>query len=85
MNFIRILGSTFLLLTLCNTLVKPANILGLYTMDVKSHYLIAQNLLRELAKSGHNVTVFTGFKSNDLPENYKEITLKLESLDGKYY
>uniref|UniRef100_A0A336MNB0 UDP-glucuronosyltransferase n=1 Tax=Culicoides sonorensis TaxID=179676 RepID=A0A336MNB0_CULSO len=34
--------------------VNAANIMGIYTHDIKSHYLIAQNLLKELANSGHN-------------------------------
>lgn len=61
---------------------KAANILGVYAMDMKSHYLIAQNVLKELARNGHNVTVFTRFKSSNLPENYREVFLKLPSLDG---
>uniref|UniRef100_A0A336MP72 CSON004228 protein n=1 Tax=Culicoides sonorensis TaxID=179676 RepID=A0A336MP72_CULSO len=62
--------------------VNSANIMGIYTTDMKSHYLIAQNLLKELAKSGHNVTVFTGFKTPNLPANYREVTLKLPSMDA---
>ncbi|XP_063704743.1 LOW QUALITY PROTEIN: UDP-glycosyltransferase UGT5-like [Culicoides brevitarsis] len=50
-------------------------------MDMKSHYLIAQNFLKELAKAGHNVTVFTGFKSNNLPQNYREVVVNVPSLD----
>lgn len=49
---------------------------------MKSHYIFAQEMLKELAKSGHNVTVFTVFKTKDLPQNYHEIVLELPSLNG---
>uniref|UniRef100_A0A336KL35 UDP-glucuronosyltransferase n=1 Tax=Culicoides sonorensis TaxID=179676 RepID=A0A336KL35_CULSO len=79
----KIISSFTILLTVLHLCVSvnSANILGIYTQDIKSHYLIAQNLLRELANSGHNVTVFTVFKTQNLPQNYKEITLNLPSLD----
>lgn len=62
---------------------EAANIIGLYTIDMKSHYFIAQNFLKELANNGHSVTIFTGFKSNNLPPNYKEVYVEVPSLDGK--
>lgn len=65
--------------------IEAGNIVGIYTLDMKSHYFIAQNVLKELAKSGHNVTVFTGFKSNNLPPNYREVHVNLPNLDGKLY
>ncbi|XP_063703616.1 UDP-glycosyltransferase UGT5-like [Culicoides brevitarsis] len=55
--------------------------MGIYTFDMKSHYLFAQNLLKELALDGHNVTVFTGFETKNLPPNYREVKLNLASLD----
>ncbi|XP_063703611.1 UDP-glycosyltransferase UGT5-like [Culicoides brevitarsis] len=60
---------------------QAANIMGIYTFDIKSHYLFAQNLLKELALDGHNVTVFTGFETKNLPPNYREVKLNLASLD----
>lgn len=83
MNFFKIFGVVTLCLVEFGNLVEPANIIGIYTADVKSHYLFAQNCLKELAKSGHNVTVFTGFQSDNLPSNYREVHLELGSLDGK--
>lgn len=61
-----------------------ANILGVYTMDIKSHYIIAQPLLKELAQSGHNVTVITSFKTKNLPTGYHEINIDVLKLDGKF-
>lgn len=83
MNYFKIFGVMVLCLVQLGTLVEPANIVGIYTFDIKSHYIFAQNCLKELAKSGHNVTVFTGFQSDNLPANYREVHLKLDSLDGK--
>lgn len=85
MNNLRIFRFIALLLVGCGLSTEGANIVGIYTYDMKSHYLFAQNMLIELAKSGHNVTVFTRFKSDNLPENFKEITLQLPNLDGKFY
>lgn len=84
MNWSSFLGIFVTIVTIAAPLNEAANIIGIYTVDMKSHYLIAQNVLKELAKSGHNVTVFTGFKSNNLPLNYREVQLKLPSLDGKF-
>lgn len=83
MNYLKILGTVAFILVIWSPSMETANILGIYTMDIKSHYLFAQNFLKELAKSGHNVTVFTGFQSSNLPKNYREVSLKLSSLDGK--
>lgn len=82
MNYLKTLGTISLFLVIWGSSVKTANIVGFYTFDIKSHYLFAQSFLKELAKSGHNVTVFTGFKSQNLPENYREVPIKLGSLDG---
>lgn len=83
MNFLKLFGVLVQLFLISNTSVRCANILGLYTFDIKSHYILVQNVFKELAKSGHNVTVFTPFKTKNLPENYREVTVKLSSLDGK--
>lgn len=85
MNIFTFLGLIVGLSIIYNPIVDSANIVGLYTMDIKSHYLLVQNVLKELAKSGHNVTVFTGFKKSDLPKNYREVTLNLISLDGNLF
>lgn len=84
MNFFQILRITALFFVVWGPSIKAANILGIYTFDMKSHYSFAQNTLKELAKAGHNVTVFTRFKSDNLPKNYREITMQLPNMDGKF-
>lgn len=84
MNLFHIFG-IFVIFTGFCSFGESANIVGIYPLDMKSHYLIAQNFLKELAKDGHNVTVFTGFKSNNLPKNYREVMVKVPSLDGMFF
>lgn len=37
---------------------KGARILSVYSIVSRSHFIIAEALLKELAKNGHNVIVF---------------------------
>ncbi len=68
-----------------------ANIFAVYTVVSKSHYVLALPLLKELTRSGHNITVLSIFKTKNLPkENFTEIYIDLpkriwDSFDGKRY
>lgn len=50
-------------------------ILGLFPFPGKSHYAVFDPLMVELAKRGHNVTVYNTFPKSYTIENYREIDL----------
>ncbi|XP_063703167.1 UDP-glycosyltransferase UGT5-like [Culicoides brevitarsis] len=57
------------------TTANCANILAVFPTQARSHYIVSQRLLFELAKSGHQVTVITLVQTKNLPEGYNEIYL----------
>lgn len=67
--------------------VSPAKILAVCPTQMRSHYIVVEQLLRDLAESGHNVTVISQFTVKNPPKNYREIVIDLsnESYYGKEY
>ncbi|XP_065219659.1 uncharacterized protein LOC135845124 [Planococcus citri] len=53
-----------------------ANILGVFPLNFKSHYIIYQSVMKELARRGHNVTVINPFPMNEAQQNYTDIDIK---------
>ncbi|KAF5289137.1 hypothetical protein FQR65_LT02027 [Abscondita terminalis] len=53
--------------------VQAAQILCVYPFPAYSHYQLGSAICKELAKKGHQVTVITPFKENNLPRNYSQI------------
>ncbi|XP_031634976.1 uncharacterized protein LOC116348206, partial [Contarinia nasturtii] len=51
-------------------------ILGVLPVPSKSHYYIGHNLLKGLAKEGHDVTVITPILDKNPIKNYKEVFLE---------
>lgn len=66
-----------ILIAIFATIVQSANIFGVFAIFSKSHYVLSLPLLKELAKSGHNLTVITLFKTKNLPDNFHEIVIEL--------
>lgn len=64
-----------------------ANILGIYFHAGKSHHILGEMLLKELATRGHNVTMASPFPLNEPFPNYTDIHLTgiLEDQIGKEY
>jgi len=57
-------------------LVTSYRILGLFPHPAKSHFNVFQPIMRELATSGHNVTVVSYFPDTNPPkENYRDVIL----------
>ncbi|XP_045495180.1 UDP-glycosyltransferase UGT5-like [Colias croceus] len=56
--------------------VYSARILGLFPHPGKSHQMVFDPLLRELAERGHDVTVATFFPIENRTSNYKEVNLQ---------
>lgn len=63
---------------------ESANILAIFPTQMKSHFIVGQQLLKELALSGHDVTVICPFKVKNPPKTYHEIitTIPNESYEG---
>ena len=52
------------------------NILGLFPLPSKSHYIIFDSLMVALAERGHNVTVYNNFPKERSIPNYRDVSLK---------
>lgn len=57
--------------TLCAT--DGANILGVFPINGRSHWVVYESLMKALAARGHNVTVITSFPQKSPVANYTEI------------
>lgn len=75
-----------LLLLFAFTNVRSLNILGIFPYHGKSHFIVFQVFLRELANRDHNVTVISHFPSEVPPKNYHDISLAgtFESLENEF-
>lgn len=69
----KLVGVAVYLAAIC----EAANILAVYTVLSPSHYVLISPLLKELALSGHNVTVLSLKQTKNLPPNYNEIFVEL--------
>jgi glucuronosyltransferase len=52
-----------------------ANILGVFPLPGKSHFVMFERLMKRLAEKGHNVDVATHFPSKEVPEGYNQLSL----------
>lgn len=59
----------------CTSFTSSYNILGLFPYPAKSHFVVFEALLTELAKRGHNVTVYSSFPRNEPISNYREVSV----------
>lgn len=71
----NLLSFVSVLCIFCNTVVAY-KILGVFPIASKSNYNIGLNLLKGLAKEGHDVTMISPFKEKHPIPNYKEVVLE---------
>ena len=64
-----------LISSLCAT--DGANILGIFPVPAKSHMRVHSTLMKELARRGHQVTVFSPFPEKYPIQNFTDIEFKL--------
>ncbi|XP_063902949.1 UDP-glycosyltransferase UGT5-like [Zophobas morio] len=64
-------------LTLIGTISvsESANILGIFPLPGKSHYVMFERVLKRLAEVGHHVDVATHFISKEVPPRYNQLSL----------
>ena len=74
-----------LVLLICST-CQGADILAFLPIPVRSHHLVFQPLLRELANRGHRVTLFSPYILKDHPPILKSIVLDniTDAFSGNY-
>lgn len=70
MSILQVL-SVFLL---SGTLVKTSRILGVFPSPGYSQFILAEKLMTELVKKGHEVTVISPFEPKLPPKNYTTIS-----------
>jgi len=72
-------SKTVVLITLmsCLRATDGANILGIFPMPSKSHMAVHSVLMKELARRGHQVTVFSPFPEKSPIQNYTDVEFKL--------
>lgn len=73
--FWKVSAVLWLLLTLNAFGSHGDEILGIFSMKAKSHYLMYSSLTMELARRGHNVQVYTVYSSNEKIPGYREIDI----------
>lgn len=69
----RLLQCLALLITV--HVVSPAKIFSILPVGVKSHSILYDRLMKELAKRGHEITYLTPIKSEKPTQNINEIII----------
>lgn len=74
---------TTIILVVINT-TSAAKILSIFHTASKSHQILAQKLMLELNKAGHEITIVTPFPIKNPPKNVRNIPLTgvEKSFDG---
>ncbi|XP_076291112.1 UDP-glucosyltransferase 2-like [Lasioglossum baleicum] len=67
---------TVLVALTCCHLGSGLRILGVFPLNGRSHWMMAERLMVALAERGHQVDVITHFPMKTPPPNYKEISLE---------
>lgn len=63
-------------LVLCNQISNGYRILGIFPLNIKSHWGTAEQVLKGLAKHGHQVDVVTHFPQRIPIPNYTDINIE---------
>ncbi|XP_033345713.1 UDP-glucuronosyltransferase-like isoform X2 [Bombus vosnesenskii] len=71
----RLLLPIFLTIFACGW-CSGLRILGLFPLNGKSHWVMAERLMTSLAERGHQVDVVTHFPMKNPPPNYKQISVQ---------
>ncbi|KAL0107030.1 hypothetical protein PUN28_015526 [Cardiocondyla obscurior] len=72
----KILLSIFYAILLCDQIANGYRILGVFPLHGKSHWIVNEALMKDLARRGHQVDVITHFPQKKPIPNYKDISLK---------
>ena len=70
-----------IILITCLCATDGANILGIFPLPAKSHMTVHSTLMKELARRGHQVTVFSPLPEKYTIPNFTDIEFKLSYSD----
>ncbi|XP_011297292.1 UDP-glucuronosyltransferase 1-9 [Fopius arisanus] len=76
MTFLRallLLGGVLILQTQGTSALR---VLGVFPLPGKSHFILAENLLKEMARRGHSVDMVSHFPTKNPIPNYRDISLR---------
>lgn len=65
--------SLFVFVSFLSSSCKSANILGVFPFKFKSHFIVFDALMVELARRGHNITVVSPFPKSKQIDNFQDI------------
>lgn len=72
------LFTIFLTICLC-AILRPSHglrILGLFPLQVRSHYVMCEELMKGLAAKGHQVDVYSHFPQKKTIPNFRDVSLQ---------
>ncbi|XP_011707628.1 PREDICTED: UDP-glucuronosyltransferase 1-9-like [Wasmannia auropunctata] len=72
----KVLLSVFLAILALDQIANGYRILGVFPLHGKSHWIVHEALMKELARRGHQVDVITHFPLEKPIPNYRDISLK---------
>lgn len=72
----KVLLSVLLAILACDQIANGYRILGVFPLHGKSHWIMQEALMKELARRGHQVDVITHFPQKNPIPNYTDISLK---------
>lgn len=72
----KVLLSVLLTILACDQIANGYRILGVFPLHGKSHWIMQEALMKELARRGHQVDVITHFPQKKPIPNYTDISLK---------
>nr|AVT42214.1 UDP-glucuronosyltransferase 40D9 [Lissorhoptrus oryzophilus] len=61
-----------------------ARLLGIFPMPGRSHYLLAEKMMKGLAVAGYDVTFITPYKTKDVPQNVSFTDIVIEGVADTY-
>ena len=72
---VLIIGTILVLLCLSNT-SESLKVLGIFALNLKSHFLIPERLMKSLARKGHEVDVYSHYPLKKPIPNYNDFSLE---------
>lgn len=73
MKNLTLISVVVVMLSITCSVVDSVKILGVFPTPSKSHWIIAHKLMKELAASGHEITIISPFPVNKPIKNYRDI------------
>lgn len=76
----KFIYSVFICISILFNCCNAIKILTIISTPSKSHWITAQNLMQELVKSGHEITMVSPYPLKNPPQNYRDVSI-VESIE----